>query len=90
MSVLARLCNFIPGHLVGELAWELGMESKARTPGAWSHVVALLYGQLTHAIGLNDICDRLRHHVGWLAKIRGATTPSRNGFSPANKEGHAT
>lgn len=57
----------------------------ARTFSAWSHVVALLYAQLTHSIGLNDVCDALRHHVGWLARIRGATAPSRNGLSHANK-----
>lgn len=48
--------------------------------------MALLYTQLTHAIGLNDACDGLRHHAGWLARIRGATAPSRNGFSHANRE----
>ena len=45
----------------------------------------MLYAQLTHAIGLNDVCDGLRHHAGWLARIRGASPPSRNGFSHANK-----
>jgi hypothetical protein len=82
---LAQLCNFIPGHLVGKLAREHGVDAKARTFSAWSHVVAMLYGQLAHAIGLNDVCDALRHHTGWLARIRGATPPSRNGFSHANK-----
>lgn len=62
----------------------------ARTFSAWSHVVALLYAQLTHAIGLNDVCDALRHHVGWLARIRGATAPSRNGLSHAGKHRDAT
>ena len=61
------------------------MDAKTRTFSAWSHVVAMLYAQLTHAIGLNDVCDGLRHHGGWLARIRGATPPSRNGFSHANK-----
>jgi len=82
---LAQLCNFIPGHLVGKLAREHGVDAKARTFSAWSHVVAMLYAQMTHAIGLNDVCDALRHHAGWLARIRGATPPSRNGFSHANK-----
>jgi len=82
---LAQLCNFIPGHLVGKLAREHGVDAQARTFSAWSHVVAMLYAQLTHAIGLNDVCDGLRHHVGWLARIRGASPPSRNGFSHANK-----
>ena len=85
LSVLAQLCNLIPGHLVGKLAKTCGVEAKARTFSAWSHVVAVLYAQLTHAIGLNDVCDALHHHVGWLARIRGATPPSRNGFSHANK-----
>ena len=78
-------CNFIPGHLVRKLAREHGVDAQARTFSAWSHVVAMLYAQLTHAIGLNDVCDGLRHHVGWLARIRGASPPSRNGFSHANK-----
>jgi hypothetical protein len=85
LSVLAQLCNFIPGHLVAKLARDCGVETKARTFTPWSHVVAMLYAQLTHAIGLNDVCDALRHHIGWLARIRGATPPSRNGFSHANK-----
>lgn len=84
-TILAQLCNLIPGHLVGKLARDHGVDAKARTFSAWSHVVAMLYGQLTHAIGLNDVCDALRHHGGWLARIRGATPPSRNGFSHANK-----
>jgi hypothetical protein len=82
---LAQLCNFIPSYLVPKLAREHGVTAKARTFSAWSHVVAMIYGQLTHAIGLNDVCDGLNHHSGWLARIRGATPPSRNGFSHANK-----
>jgi len=70
---------------VAKLARETGVEDMARTFSAWSHVVAMLYAQLTHAIGLNDVCDALRHHVGWLARIRGATPPSRNGLSHASK-----
>jgi hypothetical protein len=85
LSVLAQLCNFIPGHLVAKLAGKHGIDAKARSFSAWSHVLAMLYGQLAHAIGLNDICDALRHHAGALLRIRGATPPSRNGFSHANK-----
>lgn len=85
LSVLAQLCNLIPGHLVGKLAADHGVDSKARTFTPWSHVVAMLYAQLTHAIGLNDVCDALRHHRGWLSRLRGASPPSKNGFSHANK-----
>jgi hypothetical protein len=52
-------------------------------------VVCLLYCQLTHCIGLNDLCDALRHHSAKLFAIRAATPPSRNGLSHANKERNA-
>jgi len=84
-TVFAQLCNLIPGHLVAKLARAHGIDSMVRTFSAWSHLVALLYAQFTHAIGLNDTCDGLRHHCGLLARIRGATAPSRNNLSHANR-----
>ena len=46
----------------------------------------MLYAQLTHSIGLNDVCDALvGHHRGALSSIRGAEAPSRSGLSYANK-----
>ena len=61
------------------------MDKKSRTFTPWSHVVSLLFAQLTHAIGLNDVCDSLRHHGSKLGAIRGAVAPSRNTLSHANK-----
>ena len=57
----------------------------ARSFSPWSHVVSMLFAQLTHAIGLNDVCDALRLHSGPLSALRGATAPSRNNLSHANK-----
>jgi hypothetical protein len=85
LTIFAQLCNHIPGHLVAKLGRETGIDEMTRTFTAWSHAVALLYAQLTHAIGLNDVCDALRHHVGWLARIRSASPPSRNGLSHASR-----
>jgi hypothetical protein len=85
LSVLRQLCNYIPTHLVPELSRSTGAHEKARSYSAWSHVVAMLYAQLTHALGLNDVCDALRLRSGPLSAIRGATPPSRNGLSHANK-----
>jgi len=70
---------------VNKLAQEYGVDEKSRTFTPWSHVTALIYAQLTHAIGLNDVCDALRMNRGALATIRGATPPSRNNLSHANK-----
>ena len=69
-----------------KLARETGVDKACRTFSAWSHVVAMLYAQLTHSIGLNDVCDALRLHSGPLSALRGATPPSRNGLSHAGKE----
>lgn len=85
-SILRQICNFIPPHEVSRIARETGVEEQARTFRPWSHVVALLVAQLTHSIGLNDVCDSLQLQSGALSAIRGATPPSRNGFSNANRE----
>jgi len=83
-STLGQICKFIPEHLVPKLARESEVEARSISP--WSHVLSLIYAQLTHSIGLNDVCDSLQLHSGPLSAVRGATAPSRNGLSNANKE----
>src|SRR5436190_4597784 len=85
-NVLRQICNLIPQHTVSKIARATGAEDKSRTITPWSHVVSQAYAQLTHSIGLNDVCDSLQLHSGPLASIRGAKAPSRNGFSNANRE----
>lgn len=85
-NILRQICNHIPPHEVSKIARQTGVEDKSRTFKPWSHVVSLLYAQLTHSIGLNDLCDSLQLHSGPLSTVRGATAPSRNGLSHANRE----
>ena len=85
-SLLRQLCNLIPNHLVPQLARATGSQAQARTFSPWSHVVSLLYAQVTHSLGLNDVCDALRLRSGPLSAIRGATPPSKNGLSHANRQ----
>jgi hypothetical protein len=85
-TILHQICNHIPQHLVSKIARATGAEDKSRTFKPWSHVVSLVYAQLTHSIGLNDLCDSLQLHSGPLAGVRGAAPPSRNGLSHANRE----
>src|SRR3974390_505235 len=85
LNLLRQICNLIPEFLVSKLARETGVEKKVRTFSAWSHVVSLLYAQLTHSIGLNDVCDALGLHSGPLATLGGAPPPSRNNLSNSNK-----
>lgn len=78
MNLLRQICNFIPEFLVTRIARETSVDTKARTFTPWSHVVALLYAQLAHCIGLNDVCDALGLHSGPLSSIRGATPIGAN------------
>ena len=86
LSVLGQLCNLIPGYLVSKIAREYGVDKKARGFSPWSHLVALLYVQMTHALSLNDVCDALKNHAAKLLRIRLATVPSKNALSHANRE----
>jgi len=85
LNLLRQIGNLIPEFLVPKLARETGAQDKARTFKPWSHLLALMYAQLTHSIGLNDVCDALSLHSGPLSSIRGATPPNRNTLSHANK-----
>jgi hypothetical protein len=85
LNLLRQICNFIPEFLVSRIARETQVDKKARTFTPWSHVLALLFAQLTHCIGLNDVCDALGLHSGPLSSIRGASPPSRNNLSHCNK-----
>jgi hypothetical protein len=84
-TVLRQICELIPGYLVPKLAREYGVEKQARTFTAFSHVVAMLYAQLSHALSLNDVCDGLGLMATPLRAVRGARAPSRNALSHANK-----
>ena len=84
-TVLRQLVECIPAYLVAKLARKHGVDEQARTFTPWSHVVALLYAQLSHALSLNDVCDGLRLWATPLRALRGATPPSRNALSHANK-----
>jgi hypothetical protein len=85
-TVLRQLVELIPAYLVPKLARETGVADRARTFTPWSHVVAMLYAQVSHALGLNDVCDALRLQVTALCAMRGATPPARNTLSHANQE----
>ena len=67
------------------LARRHGVDTQARAFSPWSHVVALLYAQLKHALSLNDVCDGLLLWCTPLRSMRGATAPARNTLSHANK-----
>jgi Transposase DDE domain/Domain of unknown function (DUF4372) len=83
--VLKQILNLIPRGLINRHARETGVEDKARTFTVLSHLSAMLFAQLSHAMGLNDVCGWLRLKAGALSRF-GVAPPSKNGLSNANKE----
>lgn len=83
--VLKQILNLIPRGMINRHALETGVAAKARTFSVLSHLSAMLFAQLSHAIGLNDVCDWLRLKSGVLARF-GVTPPSKNGLSNANMD----
>ena len=85
LTVLGQLFKLIPRNLIPKLANEYGVSKKSRRFTPTSHVLALMHGQLSHSISLNDSCDCLRNHSGALSSMREAVAPSRNALSNANR-----
>ena len=86
-TILKQVCDLIPPNLVTKLSKIHNIST--RSFSAWSHVVALIYSQISHSVSLNDVCDSLNNHSGTLSTIRNASAPSRNGFSHANRTRNA-
>ena len=82
-TALRQIVQWIPEGLPDRIAREAKADIRAFT--CTSHVLALLYGQITRASSLNEICDAARLHEPELNRIRGATAPKRNTFSNANR-----
>jgi hypothetical protein len=85
LTVLAQLFKLIPRNLIPKLANECGVKKKSRRITPVSHVLALIYAQLAHSTGLNDVCDCLRNHSGMLWSMRESVAPSKNALSNANR-----
>ena len=54
--VLKQILNPIPRGMINRLALETGVDAKASTFSVLSHLSAMLFAQLSHAMGLNDVC----------------------------------
>ena len=85
VTVLCQIAKLIRRNLISKLANKYGVSEKTRTFSPTSHILSLIFAQLSHALGLNDVCDTLNNHSGVLTTIRGSTPPSRNGLSYANR-----
>ena len=72
MAVLGQIFKQISMKLIKKLKNRYKIQT--RLFFATSHVVAMLYAQLEHALSLNDICDCFRFYVGYLRMLRARPT----------------
>ena len=82
LTILGQIVKHIPAKLIEKLKSKFHIQT--RFFSATSHVVSMIFAQLNHALSLNDVCDCLHFHAGYLSQIRGCVPPSRNGLSHAN------
>lgn len=82
-TIFHQVVQHIPGGLIDKTAERVGVD--ARKFSCTSHVLALMYGHLSKASSLNEICDSLKLYESELSRIRGATAPKRSTFSHANR-----
>lgn len=88
-TILHQVMSILPIHLVSKISRQYGIDKIARSFTPWSHVVSMVFGQISHALSLNDICDTLWNHSSALFTIRGACPPRRNTLSHANRTRNA-
>ena len=50
MTVLSQIFKLIPRNLIPKLANDFGIDRQSRVFSPTSHVLALVFGQLTHAL----------------------------------------
>ena len=55
MVVLGQIVKLIPKKLIEKLKNQHKIQT--RSFSATSHVIAMIFAQLSHALSLNDICD---------------------------------
>ena len=53
MTVLSQIFKLIPRNLIPKLANKFKVDKQSRIFSPTSHVLALVFGQLTHALSLN-------------------------------------
>ena len=82
-TIWKQVVKLIPPQIVLDAATETKTLSRTFTP--WSHLLALIYQQLTRTESLNGVCDAATAFKSEWGRMRGAQIPHRNTFSNANR-----
>ena len=83
LAVAIQIFQLIPPGLIDGIAEEEGAEVRSFTCS--NQVMLLMFGQLSGAFSLNEICDASEVHRKKLSHFRGMQPAHRNTFSHANR-----
>ena len=83
-TIWKQIASLIPDQIVIESAKEAKVLSRSFTP--WSHLLALIFQQITKTESLNGVCDTAKAFGKEWTRMRGAQIPHRNTFSNANRK----
>ena len=83
-SILRQVVTLIPPQIIHEIDKDVRHRYKGFS--VWSHVVALIYQQLTRTDSLNGVCDAAKVHESEWGQLRDAAVPHRNTLSNANRK----
>ena len=83
-AILRQVVTLIPPEIVHDIDRDVRHRYKGFS--VWSHVVALIYQQLTRTGSLNGVCDAAKVHESEWGQLRDATVPHRNTLSNANRK----
>ena len=83
-AILRQVVTLIPPQIVHDIDRDVRHRYKGFS--VWSHIVALIYQQLTRTGSLNGVCDAARVHESEWGQLRDATVPHRNTLSNANRK----
>jgi hypothetical protein len=84
-AVLGQMLKLIPAPIINAAQKASGSSLEARSFSTLSHLAAMVFAQIVHALSLNDLCDWLRFKRRSIAPLH-LTPPSRNNLSHANKK----
>lgn len=82
-TIWKQIVKLIPPQIVLDAAHETKILSRTFTP--WSHLLALIYLQLTKTESLNGVCDAAKAFQSEWCRMRNAQLPRRNTLANANK-----
>ena len=81
LAVLGQIVKYIPKKLIEKLKVRHKIQTRAFSET--SHVVAMIFAQLSHVLSLNDICD-CDHSIDCEVHELGEALPAESGGENAS------